>query len=276
VAELVGVRGDLLFGGFDSRELLLFDRIAVFGVDLFSSLGGAENVPESDVASIEWLREQGVLFDPTDIPVDVSRASVRAGGRGPVIGRQFFAAANNAIADQLTSEMRKQGIHAVPIVHDLFDVSRSADRSADPTTVVRLVIEHLPLPSESVAFQDVLEFRAEASKNGLPQELRVWMNEVAAAKLTPFEIEDKLDALMHRYQIALKAHRMDVALGRVEMVLLPIGDAIEELLRFRWGTMARKLFELKRLQTRRMFVDPQNLPGREVAYIVKARERFGC
>jgi hypothetical protein len=51
-------------------------------------------------------------------------------------------------------------------------------------------------------------------------------------------------------------------------------DVIERLVKFKWGDLARRHFSIERRSIELMEAESK-LEGREVAYIVKARERFG-
>jgi len=60
----------------------------------------------------------------------------------------------------------------------------------------------------------------------------------------------------------------------VETLVVTTAEIAESLVKFQWSTIAKKLFEVRHRQIDLMKAE-MTLPGREVAYIVKARKRFG-
>ena len=60
----------------------------------------------------------------------------------------------------------------------------------------------------------------------------------------------------------------------MESVVCTTADFAESLCKFQWSKIASGLFRVKRQRIDLLRAEME-LPGREVAYIVKARERFG-
>jgi hypothetical protein len=79
---------------------------------------------------------------------------------------------------------------------------------------------------------------------------------------------------MSRYERALKLEKMKRDTGVVETVVTTTAEIAESLVKARWSNIAKKLFEVRHKQIDLMKAE-MAAPGREVAYIVKARERFG-
>jgi hypothetical protein len=105
------------------------------------------------------------------------------------------------------------------------------------------------------------------------QGVRVWINEMAAGKLTEIEISDKLEDLVSRYERALKLEKMQRDASVIETLVCTTAEIAESLVKFQWSKIAKKLFEVRHKQIDLMKAE-MTLPGREVAYIVKAREHF--
>ena len=161
-------------------------------------------------------------------------------------------------------------LNAVPIVCGW---STFSNRSTSRAEAIQLLIKDLPTPGESHSLQDILAFRKEAREQGLIQGLRVWINEMASGNLTNAEVSDKMEDLVSRYERALKAERMTRNTGFVETLVTTTAEIAESLVKFQWSNLAKKLFEVKHRQIDLTKAE-MNLPGREVAYIVKARETF--
>jgi hypothetical protein len=154
------------------------------------------------------------------------------------------------------------------------DWTGDIDQPTTRTDVVRLLLNELPMPGDSHSLEDILAFRDEARSEGLVQGLRIWINEMASGKLTPIEVSDKLEDLMSRYERTMKLERMSRDTGVVETLVTTSAEIAECLVKFKWSKIAKRLFEVRHKQIDLMQAEMQ-APGREVAYIVKARERFG-
>lgn len=96
---------------------------------------------------------------------------------------------------------------------------------------------------------------------------------MARAELTPAEVEEKLEYLIDQYQQHMKLHRMKTNVGTLETVVTTSAEVLGDLFSFKWGKAAQALFALKRRQVA-LLEGELTAPGNEVAYIVKARERF--
>lgn len=99
------------------------------------------------------------------------------------------------------------------------------------------------------------------------------MSEVARAELTPAEVEEKLEYLIDQYQQHMKYHRMKTNVGTLETIVTSGVEVLGDLVSFKWGKAAQALFSLKRRQVA-LLEGELTSPGREIAYIVKARESF--
>ncbi len=96
---------------------------------------------------------------------------------------------------------------------------------------------------------------------------------MASGKLTPIEVSDKLEDLISRYERTLKLEKMKRDTGVVETLVTTSAEIAECLVKFKWSKVAKKLFEVRYKQIDLMKAE-MSAPGREVAYIVKAREHF--
>jgi hypothetical protein len=97
---------------------------------------------------------------------------------------------------------------------------------------------------------------------------------MASGELTHLEVSDKLENLVSCYDRALTLEKMSRTTGVVETLLVTTAEIAESLVTFQWSKAAKTLFDVRRKQIDLMKAE-MTLPGREVAYIVKARERFG-
>lgn len=287
--ELVGTTLGVNLTTAYKRDLLLFDRIAWSGM-----LGGAAS-PKTEIAlsDLNRLADLGLIFhiDPNHLATrpqadaEYGKATywMRLGMEGMKVRqpeghadlvaddssreliRSGFDAAARALAIYLRAD---RDLNAVPILGKW--TNWSSQEPADRSIVIRIVIEGLPLPAASHSLDEILAFRTESRSRGLVQGLRVWMNEMASGALTPAEVSDKLEYLLIQYEQTLNLEKMSRDTTWLETFIFPAKGVTEYL-----STLGSKLFTVRRAEIALMEVE-MAAPGREVAYIVKARERFGA
>jgi len=139
--------------------------------------------------------------------------------------------------------------------------------------VVSIVLNELPTPSESVSWEQILEFRSDPDTAGRFLGLRNWMNELARARLSSPEIEEKLEWLMYEYQKHLELHKMKVETSTLETLVVSTAECLENLIKLNIGKAAKGFFSLKHRKLA-LLEGELNSPGSEIAYIVKARQTF--
>jgi hypothetical protein len=285
MAELIGA----VFGKtFSRRDLLTFDRIAWEKQELFMRNAAAHPASAPLVAELQFLIDRGVLYSPTigDIPLSAQTEIAAIASEltdselrrisSPDDSSETSQAALHLVDISTRSyavEVRHMEVaNVVPIV--LGWQSSQLSQRMSRTDVVQLVLDELPIPDDTHGLEDILAFRDEARAEGLVQGLRVWIHEMASGKLTPIEVADKLEDLMFRYERTLKLEKMRRDTGMVETLVTTTAEIAEHLVRFKWSKLAERLFSVRYKQIDLMKAE-MSAPGREVAYIVKARERFG-
>ena len=258
------------------HNLLLFDRIAYP-----TAVTILQRWPESQFAAeLRWLIDLGIVFVPGgQFPASVEgQAAVAEAARDLIAARNKRDAGSAVGFDVEDAFARLFAVHlrdgdrlnAVPIMSDWRPVP---DQKTTQVDVVHLVIRALPMPSESHSLEDLLHFRKAMASEGLVQSLRVWMDDVASGRTTVVEAGDKLEDLVARYERALQLERMRVHSGMVETLVVTTAQIAESLAKMRWSKLAKGLFDVRRKKVDLMRAEMQ-LPGRELAYISRAREKF--
>ena len=133
--------------------------------------------------------------------------------------------------------------------------------------MIRLVIRSLPTPSATAPLEDVLAFPEETRRSRLAP--RVWINAMGAGKLSGHELDDKFEYLLNEYEEGARRLRAKKDATILETLIFPAKGVVEYV-----TTLGSKLFAARKQQLDLMEAETK-LPGREVAYIVKAREKFG-
>lgn len=178
----------------------------------------------------------------------------------------FTETTNRLMAIQLRE---LNNIDAYPIL----DSDIKLDSGADKTNVIQIVLNELPMPDDSASWEHIIEFRSDPDSTHKFLDLRNWMNDVARGELPPIEIEQKLEYLMSQYQRHIALHKMKTNTGTLETVVVSTAELLEDLVKFKWGKIAKGLFSLKHRRIALMEGELTS-PGSEVAYVIKARETF--
>lgn len=303
----VGLRS--YFGPLDSltlkRDALLFKRI---GVPLLNS---ASFRPERLAPELTWLRDQGIVYDPM---VEYPGVILPSSKNDAILFEATLNALGQLLKDResfnkhtkplglpevtdddelrgaalmslatFTHEfsLRQLGIYmrdvhkvdATPIQQIPFDDLSKFLENATPlnnkSTVVHVVIKSLPVPDESVSWEQVLDFRSDPDSEGKLLGLRVWMNEAANAKLSPIDIEQKIEWLIHDYEQHMKFHRMKANIITFETLI----SSLAESAMLKFGKLTKGLFSIKQRKVALLEGELKS-PGREIAFISKARNRF--
>lgn len=147
------------------------------------------------------------------------------------------------------------------------------NRQANKGDVVEIVLNALPVPDESTAWERILEYRNDPESLSKFLSLRNWMNKVARSGLTTVEVEDELEFLVDQYEQHLKLHRMKTKTGSFETIIVAGAEFFEDLAKRNFSKLAKGMFALRH---REIALLEQELaaPGREVAYVISAREQF--
>jgi len=99
------------------------------------------------------------------------------------------------------------------------------------------------------------------------------MSDLSRARLLRSEIVEKLEWSLNEYEKHMKLHKMKTNLGTFKAVITVAAGLIEDLVKFKWGKAAELLFTLRDRKIGLMEAELR-APGKELAYIVSARERF--
>jgi hypothetical protein len=148
--------------------------------------------------------------------------------------------------------------------------------------VIEITLKALPVPDEDTPWESIINFRNDSMAQKKFLALRNWINEVARMKLEPKEVAIKLEALISDYRHYMEIHRIKTRLDTLRTIVVAdigfitsgwlaglgavpgiIGMVVTPLYSIRQGRIALLEKELE-------------APGREIAYIVKAREEFSA
>ncbi len=140
-------------------------------------------------------------------------------------------------------------------------------------TVVSVTLEAFPFPHPSVPTYDVVAFRDDADSKRKLLALRVWITQTAKGELSRKEASQLLEHLLLDYENYMKLQHLKYARGVVKMLALAAPSIVTELVTFR---ISKLLDTIAKVGSRRLLLleAEATAPGRELAYVTKARTRF--
>lgn len=278
------------------REALLFDRIGFPALNrytknkMFLREGLRDNIRD-----FNWLHAKGIIFDADELlrskPLifteesefyhqayhahfDILQKMERKKRKTDKQRTEFLALTSQTfrIDSILTSINLRNNfeLDAYPVYYESFILP---ELNTSNRNVVQIVLKSLPIPDEQTSWEQINEFRGDTDSKSKFLALRNWMAEVARAELTPIEIEQKLEYLIDQYLQHIRLHKMKANTSIVETIVVTTAELLEDTIKFKWGDMAKKLFSLKQRKIA-LFEGELTNPGREVAYIIKAKKTF--
>lgn len=295
------------------REALLFDQIAITQFDSILSLKRQHStLPDYNIYDLEWLHEQGIIISLGKAEFNPQLKLNREYAKYYNLAEEGLKKLELAAIERLLSYERKgnqkvrktsstirrqdakfyslgprasdyearcaaiqfrelYGLHAHPIISS--PIPSLEDPKAKKTDVLQIVLRALPIPSEMIPWEAIIDFRNDPNTAFHLLALKNWMAETAKAQLSPLEIEEKVEYLINKYQQHLKLHKMKTKAGTMETVVVASAEFLEDMVKFRWGKIAKSLFSFKHRRVALMEGE-LTAPGNEVAYIVKARQGF--
>lgn len=141
------------------------------------------------------------------------------------------------------------------------------------TNVLHAVLNELPLPTTETPWEDIFAWRHDADARRKYARLRHWINQLARSDVSRIEVKDAVAAALADYQTYMSLHYRSMQRSRSEVVLLTTAEVLEDLVSFKWSRAIGRLFALHRSEAS-ILAEELKAPGREIAYISAARERF--
>lgn len=303
--EYIGIKSWLHteLDGSLKREALMFHRVCIHKFyDLIHLAAYRNNV--SLIQELHWLCEKGIVLEPDETESDaglsfedefrgledlgwekfkssheIYKQKIASGlildAEEAVddLGRLFYE--NACQLRQKSIELRSlHNVDIVPILHPTVSfIGTTGEAQTKKDNVVGIVLNALPVPDEVTPWEQILEYRSDPDSIVKFLALKNWMNDVARQELSPNEIEEKLEWLIHSYKKHLELHRLKSNSGTLETIIVAGAEFIESLIKFKWSAIAKGLFAFKRRRIA-LLEGELTLPGNEVAYIIDAQERL--
>ena len=294
------------------QRALLFDRIGIYklsqlykvleeSLDLINKLDpNISNKAKSIITELEWLRQTEVIFELT---IEEEFQSQSMNDFEKQVPTQKFEDAKNLfkkiieiqISDliNIKDETRKanlikeQHFTVLRLMSIIMEITKGVTAvttfphseytrelpNSQKGNVAQIVISKLPLPNNETPWEQIIDYRNDPKNQKNLLDLRRWIRKISTESLLPTEIEEELEWLMSEFQNHMKLHKMKANTETIEVMVKAPLEIIEDLIRLKFSKIPEPLFALKKRQINLMEAE-LNAPGREMAYIIKARDTF--
>lgn len=158
-----------------------------------------------------------------------------------------------------------------PLLPRYFEAFASSGREG---TVLNVVFDQLPQPSDSADVDDVLRFRSDEEARRSFRRLHGWMVDAARGTKTANELAAELQLLVDKYTEYMRLHKMKSETGALEAFFTTAADIVGNVAKLDLGSAVRTLFTMRQKKIALLEAE-MSAPGREVAYIVAAKQKFG-
>lgn len=138
------------------------------------------------------------------------------------------------------------------------------------TDVLQVVLEDFPIPDESVAWEQILDYRRDPESRRRLQWLRTWMKRVAEAERTERELREEYEELLFAFRDLMRLHRMKSRPGAFQALL----TLLESTAKLQLTKFPEVLFWTRHRQIELLEAE-RAAPGRELAYVVASQQQFG-
>jgi hypothetical protein len=268
------------------RGLLIFDLIGIPRLTtLIESYGTYPPVSEDEEHfrnELEYLTGNGLLFDSwqgnsimikegVDITAVAKEYDILTNilKQGSDLELRFEASARFS---SMTLNNMQDGpeFESVPVIKKLILPGDLVAKKAD---VLNLVINEMPIPNLETPWEIILEFKQNLDNVGRFAAMRNWVNKVSRAEVPTSEIRDELNDLLYQYRKSLEIHHVKYDTGILETFIVGGLSFLEKTITLKWSEIARGIFSARQ-QRIDLLQTELTSPGRELAYIYKAHEKF--
>jgi hypothetical protein len=271
-------------------DMLLFDKIAILNIDRFLNIGQylKDTEPNIDdpnpvINELKYLRESNLVLN---VELGPSPVLLKPGADlrmfQQILDEGNYLRQTNSrdfplifetlarIAALNCTYRRENSFEAIPIIERLV---LSDQNKIDKSDIIRLVINKMPIPDDKTPWENIIEFKQNSDNKGKFAGLRTWINKMSASQNSLTEIQDELEYLLYQYEKSLKLHNIKFRRGILQSIIVGTAEVAENVAKLNFSGIAKKLFSIHEEKTALLQLE-LDAPGKELAYIAKAKEVF--
>ena len=275
------------------RHAFIFDKFHVTDLDQELKWRLTDDVAASLNADLAFLQESKLI---TWLPL--RKATMKQTAAETEAHMKYFASLSEEILNDVVagSEDMNKSLHALNVINDLILRGISAQLNQDNEydtapicqaelpdslmqsvnsqashAVIRVAMEAFPSPHEDCAWQDILDFKAEAHDKQWG--FRRFLKTLATKQQSESEVRDDIEWMVSEYGKAMALHKLKASKTVFEAYIIPAIEVLEDFAKLNWSKIAKLGVTAK--QRKIEFLEAElKAPGRECAYVFDARKRF--
>jgi len=139
--------------------------------------------------------------------------------------------------------------------------------------VFGLLFNYFPTPDESVSYEQLIDFKNDDDSSLKFKRIISWSKKISRTDVSESELKEEIEYLLHEYENHMKIHKMKYYSGNFEAILVGTTEIIEDLIKIKWSKIVKKIFNIKRHKVN-LLIGEAKAPGKELAYLSKAKEHF--
>jgi len=249
------------------------------------------DLDRSELAAIAYLEQEGLVKAP---PIElnlktIARDEVTKGllalyKHAQVRGNKTYPTAKQAAREgaasiwntdialsRLTSYLwwRERGELVYPVAFPFGELEGLPKQLTETHNVLSIVLKRLPMPSATLPLEDIVAFKKDTDTQYKFARFWQWTQKMAKGSMPKHELQDEIDWLVTDYSHHLQQLSMTRESDSIEVLVATPFEIVEDLAKFRWGQLARRLFAVRRKRIAAHAAELK-LPGSDLAYITKA------
>jgi len=141
------------------------------------------------------------------------------------------------------------------------------------SNAISIVLEKIPVPSENVSLEDILQFKHQDNMLLYRDRLDRWIKGFLKEDVSIIDFKNELEYFLKEYEMHLKNSEIQYTSTSMELVLDVSASILENILKLNLGNLVRIPFKAKRAKAK-YNIDKNRAPGREVAFVWEANRKF--
>jgi hypothetical protein len=292
----ISLKRDILFFDKIQTEISLFEKASMFANEIVSHPkihGGRKKIYEGNIKDIHFLRKRGLLEfskptgisgkNLTDEDIDLLKPALEYEKTINLLNDNVRPLTDEETVDVMEFYIKFPSFFArtqalalskedntntyIPLIRDdqCFKTGKES--------VIRFVLKQLPEPAENVEWQHILEFKSDPNTASRYFALLKWINDISKRNLSAIEFEDEFMSLYTDYCQQYKLHKMESKLNLLETLVVGVTDVLGRFETPQLTSLVSSYLNYRK-QGINLLKAEASMPGRELAYIYKANERF--
>ena len=139
--------------------------------------------------------------------------------------------------------------------------------------VMQIVMKNLPLPDNMTPWEQIVDYKNDPQSQKNLLALKMWIKKISSDKQTAQEIQEEIEWLMNEFEKNMQLHKMKSNVETVETIVKIPLDLLENVVKLKFSKLLEPIFSIKKRQISLLEAE-MNAPGREIAYVLKARDVF--